>query len=103
MSLKAIDKITQAEHDAQKCIEDAHTNAREIVSQAQRTAALDYDAAIKQSAEKTAALLEQAKHRGEDIAAKQLTVFQNECNELHQKALSRMDSAVAAVMERVVG
>lgn len=103
LSLEAIKQIAEIEQSAQQCITDAQATARDIISNAQRTAAVEYDTALKQAASKAAQALADAKQRGEDLAAQQLSEYRRNCKALHEQAQNRMDSAVAIVMERVVG
>lgn len=103
MSLEAIKQISETEQSAQRCVTDAQAKARDIISHAQRAAAQEYDSAIKQAAAQAAEALADAKHRGEDRAGQQLLEYRRQCEALQAQAQSRMDKAVAIVMERVVG
>ena len=103
MSLEAIKQISETEESAQKCITDAQTKARDIISNAQRTAAQEYDSTLKQAAAQAAEALAGAKHRGDDMAGRQLSEYRRQCEALQLQAQNRMDKAVAIVMERVVG
>ena len=103
LSLEAIKQISETELSAQRCITDAQAKARDIISHAQQTAAQEYDSAIKQAAAQAAEALAGARHRGEDMAGQQLSEYRRRCEALQTQAQSRMDKAVAIVMERVVG
>jgi V/A-type H+-transporting ATPase subunit G/H len=103
LSLEAIKQISETEQSAQKCITDAQTKARDIISNAQRNAAQEYDSTLKQAAAQAAEALVSAKHRGDDMAGRQLSEYHRQCKALQMQAQNRMDKAVAIVMERVVG
>lgn len=103
LSLEAINQISETEQTAQKSIADAQSSAREIISNAQKKATEAYDSALKQAAANAAQALAEAKQRGENLAAKQLIEYRRSCEVLQAQAQSRMDSAAAIVIERVVG
>ena len=103
LSLEAIKQISETEQTAQKHLADAQAAARDIITSAQKIAAEVYDTALKQAALQAAQALADARQRGEDFAAKQLSEYRRSCEELQAQAKARMDSAVAIVMERVVG
>ena len=103
MSLEAIKQISETEQSAQQCITDAQIKARDIISNAQRTAVQEYDSAIKQAAAQAAEALASAKRCADDITGQQLSEYRRQCEALQVQAQSRMDKAVAIVMERVVG
>ena len=103
LSLEAIKQISETEQFAQQCITDAQTQARDIISNAQRTAAQEYDSTLKQAAAQAAQALADAKQNGDDMAAQQLAEYRRRCEVLQIQAQGRMDKAVAIVMERVVG
>ncbi len=103
LSLEAIKQISETEQSAQQCITDAQTQARDIISNAQRTAAQEFDLTLKQATAQAAQALADAKLRADDKAAHQLAEYRRRCEALQTQAQSRMDQAVAIVMERVVG
>lgn len=103
LSLEAIKQISETEQSAQQCITEAQAKARDIISNAQRTAAQEYDMALKQAAAQAAEALAGAKQRGDDMAGQQLSEYRRQCEALQAQAQNRMDKAVAIVMERVVG
>lgn len=103
LSLEAIKQISETEQAAQQRIADAQAQARDIISAAQKTAAQEYDLALKQATTGAARALARAKGRTEDMAAQQLAEYRSRCEALQLQAQSRMDRAVAIVMERVVG
>lgn len=103
LSLEAIKQISETEQTAQKLLVDAQASARDIITSAQKTAVEVYDTALKQAALQAAQALADARKRGEASAAKQLSEYCRSCEELKAQANARMDSAVAIVMERVVG
>lgn len=102
LSLEAIKQISETEQSAQQYIIDAQTKARDIISNAQRTAAQEYDLKLKQAAAQAAQALADAKQHADDMAAQQLAEYRRRCEALQIQAQSRMDKAVAIVMERVV-
>ena len=103
LSLEAIKQISETEQSAQQCITDAQTQARDIISNAQRTAAREYDLTLKQAAAQAAQALADAKQRTDDMTEQQLAEYRRRCEALQIQAQSRMDKAVAIVMERVGG
>lgn len=101
--MEALNEITNAEQKARQIIEDAHIKAREITAQAQIAAREETAAALQEAAEKTLEAVAEAKKRGEALSIKQLDEAKAQCERLKATAESRIDKAVATVVERVVG
>lgn len=103
MSLEAIKQISETEQAAQRRITDAQSRARDIISDAQRTAAQAYDLTLEQAAAQAAEALAAVKRCNDEMAAQQLAEYCRRCEALQTQARHRMDQAVSIVMERVVG
>ncbi len=103
MSLEAIKQISETEQSAQRRINDAQSRARDIISNAQRTAAQAYNLTLEQAAAQAAEALAHVKRSNDDMTAQQLADYSRRREALQTQARHRMDQAVSIVIERVVG
>jgi len=101
-AVEIIKLITRTEADCEKKKENASSEARLIVAEAEERAAKSVDFEEAKSSEKIRKVRELTEQKGREIAINILTQVNNDCNEMKERARDNKDSALNAVVERIV-
>lgn len=96
-----MERIADAERQADSILEEANRTARERVTQAKNDAEEALSAAEEAQRGETAAALLRAREEGERIAAQVTAQVKAETDMLHEKAAKNVPEAVASLMERI--
>ena len=96
-----MERIAEAEKQADAIIEDANRTARERVTQAKNDAEEALAAAEELQRKQTADALARAREEGERIAEQVTARAKAETDALHDQAVLNVPEAVASLMERI--
>ena len=96
-----MERIAEAEKQADAIIEDANRTARERVTQARNDAEEALAAAEELQRKQTADALACAREEGERIAEQVTARAKAETDALHDQAVLNVPEAVASLMERI--
>lgn len=96
-----MERIAEAEKQADAILEEANRTARERVTQAKNDAEEALTAADASERQKTADALLRAREEGERIAAQVTARAKAETDLLHSQAAGNVAEAVASLMERI--
>ena len=96
-----MERIADAEKQADAILEEANRTARERVTQAKTDAEAALAEADEQQRRETADALLRAREEGERIAAQVTADAKAETDALHAKAALNVSDAVASLMERI--
>lgn len=96
-----MERIAEAEKQADAVLEEANRTARERVTQAKNDAEEALAVADETQRKQTADALLRAREEGERIAEQVTAAAKAETDALHEKAVRNVDEAVASLMERI--
>ena len=96
-----MERIAEAERQADAILEEANRTARERVTQAKNDAEEALTAADASQRLMTADALMRARQEGERIAEQVTAAAKAETDALHEKAVQNVPEAVASLMERI--
>ena len=96
-----MERIAEAEKQADAILEEASRAAREQVTQAKNDADAALAAADEAERKRTADALQRAREEGERIAEQVAAETKAETDATHAKAVSNIPEAVASLMERI--
>lgn len=102
LSLDAIKQVTETEREAQEKKEAAAAQARQVVSDAQRSGKELLQAAQAEAEAQAKVLMAQAEERAAARRRELLEENERECDALRQKARTRLDEAAQRIVRRVV-
>ena len=96
-----MERIADAEKQADAILEEANRTARERVTQARNDAEAALAAADETQRRQTAEALQRAREEGERIAEQVTAEAKAETEALHDRAAVNVSEAVASLMERI--
>ena len=96
-----MERIAEAEKQADAVLEEANRTARERVTQAKNDAEEALAAADETQRKQTADALLRAREEGERIAAQVTAKARSETDAMHESAVRNVEDAVASLMERI--
>ena len=96
-----MERIADAEKQADAILEEANRTARERVTQARNDAEAALAAADEAQRRQTAEALQRAREEGERIAEQVTAEAKAETEALHDRAAVNVSEAVASLMERI--
>ena len=96
-----MERIAEAEKQADAILDEANRTARERVTQAKNDAEEALAAADESQRKQTADALLRAREEGERIAAEVTAKAKSETDALHESAVRNVGEAVASLMERI--
>ena len=102
MSLEAIKTVAAAETDAEKQRTEALAEAKRIVTAAEAAGKEDVQKAMETASSQAQSLCQEAEKLGRDTASKAAVEAREKCDALAKDAMTRMDRAVAIIVEKVV-
>jgi len=103
MSLVAIQAVAAAESEADKLLSETAAEAKRIVAAAEAAGKEKVQNAVESAESAAADICREAEEEASKAAAQAARETREECLALESEAESRMDKAVAAILERVVG
>lgn len=102
LSMEAINSVTKAEAEAEKLVQQARNDARDLLVRAREQAAGASDQAVKAAAEHVREQAEQAAEEGRRAGTRVRAETADRCKALRAEAERNMDAAVKLIVERVV-
>lgn len=96
-----MERIADAEKQADAILEEANRTARERVTQAKNDAEEALASADESERQQTADALLRAREEGERIAAQVTAKARSETDAMHESAVRNVEDAVASLMERI--
>ena len=96
-----MERIAEAEKQADAILEEASRTARERITQAKNDADSALNAADEAERQKTADALRHAREEGERIAEEVTARVRTETDAVHADAVQYIPKAVASLMERI--
>lgn len=103
MSLEAIKQITDIEQSYQQQKKDALAAAQKLVIDAERAGKANLEKAKTQAESQTRLQLKEAEEKAVIHAEKLMKEAELRCESIRNTAMQRLERAVAAIIERIVG
>ena len=103
MAKDSIERIKEAEREAQQIISQAHERAHQLIADAQAQARARRDEAIATAKSAADDTLEQARRDGGELAQKQELEQEKQCQELRRLAEKKRAQAVELVIAQITG
>lgn len=97
-----MEKVNEAEAQAQEIVSSAQRQATDIIEKARLQAKEKSDQAIAQAQEGAKAVLEQAKKQSEAERADYIAKVDDELKQFKQQVLQKEDIAVKALVEKLL-